>query len=41
MVPLEQVVGHNVLACPGLIHLRWQDGRDDWRLYDRRYVHPI
>ena len=24
-----------------LIQLRWPDGQQEWRLHDRRYVHPL
>jgi hypothetical protein len=23
------------------VELRWPDGRSDWRIYDRRYIHPV
>jgi hypothetical protein len=24
-----------------LVQIQWRDGRQEWRMYDRRYIHPL
>ena len=24
-----------------LVQIQWRDGRQEWRMYDRRYIHPV